>query len=264
MLHHRCFVAGPRRAGWYTEGVDDGRSAREASVDTGALYERVRRDFVAVVEALPDEQLDRRVLATPAWAGRDGLAHVVGLAADLNAQRFPEPDDVGGVAWADHQVELRRTWTVVELTAEWEREAATFEDGLRAFGYEFGSHFVADVHAHQQDVRNTVGLPPDNDELTVAVALDHYLGFIDELLADAKWGALEVVAGTEVRQLGASEGHCARVRAAPFELLRAFSARRSVRQVLALDWDGDVHGLLALLQAGFGGGYSFPMADLDE
>ena len=38
------------------------------------------------------------VPATPAWTVHDVLAHVIGLAADLNAQRFPE--DEGGVAWS--------------------------------------------------------------------------------------------------------------------------------------------------------------------
>jgi Mycothiol maleylpyruvate isomerase N-terminal domain. len=244
--------------------VQDPRSARADGVDTGDLYERTRRELIVTVAALSDEQLQLRVPASPAWSVRDVLAHVVGLAADLNAQRLPAPDDVGGTAWTDAQVERSRRRALSEVIAEWDREAAPFEDGLRAFGYEMGSHFVADLHAHYQDVRNAVGLPADADELTVAVALDHYLGYLDELLTGAGWGTLDVDAGGESRHLGAHGAHQARVRAQPFELLRAVSMRRSVRQIRALDWDGDVDGLLQLLQSSLTGGYALPDADLVE
>jgi len=66
--------------------MQDPRAARAASVDTGDVYERVREDFVATVSALSDDELTLPVPATPSWSVRDVLAHVVGLAADLNAQ----------------------------------------------------------------------------------------------------------------------------------------------------------------------------------
>jgi hypothetical protein len=101
------------------------------------------------------------------------------------------------------------------VLAEWDREAASFENGLQSFGYEAGSHLVADLHAHLQDVRGTTGVLRDADEVTVRVALDHYLGFADEMVTDARWGTLEVVAGTEARTLGAHGPHHARLRAQP-------------------------------------------------
>jgi len=52
-------------------------------VDPATLYERTRREFVAVVLVLSEEGLEARVPATPAWSVRDVLAHVVGLAGDL-------------------------------------------------------------------------------------------------------------------------------------------------------------------------------------
>ena len=234
---------------------------RAETVDTGALYERANQ-FIASVVAAADETLRLQVPATPAWSVQDAFAHVVGLAADLNAQRFPAPADLGGTAWTAGQVERARCRTIGELIAEWDREAQTFEDGLRAFGYETGSHFVADLHAHYQDVRSAIGLPRDADDLTVRVALDHYLGFIDEMLSLARWGTLDVVAGGEARRLGAGREHEASVRVEPFELLRAVSGRRSARQIRAFDWEGNADELLALLLANFTGGYSVPAADL--
>ena len=69
-------------------------------IDTGAVYERTKRAFVVTVTGA---DVDHVVPATPAWTVRDVLAHVIGLAADLNAQRFPDPEDDGGVAWSAQQ-----------------------------------------------------------------------------------------------------------------------------------------------------------------
>ena len=59
--------------------------------------------MAATVAELADDELQALVPATPEWRVRDVLAHVVGLAADLNAQRFPAADDAGGSAWAAQQ-----------------------------------------------------------------------------------------------------------------------------------------------------------------
>jgi uncharacterized protein (TIGR03083 family) len=244
--------------------VQDPRLTRAASVDTGSVYERTRRELVAVVVGLSDEKLELEVPATPAWSVRDALAHVVGLAADLNAQRFPAADDVGGTAWTNLQVARRRGRVLGEVLAEWAREAPAFEHGLRAFGYETGSHFVADLYIHGQDIRGALGIPADTDELAVRVALDHYLGVFDEMLTDARWGALDVVTAGEVRHFGAPGDHHARVRAKPFELLRSVSGRRSARQIRALDWEGDAESLVSLFQTRLTGGYSLPVRDLIE
>ena len=123
------------------------------------MYERVRQEFVTTVSALSEVELGVRVPATPAWSVRDVLGHVVGLAADLDALRFPSADD-DGTAWTAVQVRRGRDRTLSELLGEWDVQAPTFEAGLRAFGYEFGSHFVADVHAHYQDVRGALSFAP--------------------------------------------------------------------------------------------------------
>jgi len=243
--------------------MQESRQNREARVDTGALYERTKANFVATVSALPDASLQLRVPATPAWSVRDVLAHVVGLAGDLNAQRFPEPGDAGD-AWTDRQVQRGRGRPIDDLRAEWDREAPAFEEGLRAFGYEMGSHFVADLHAHFQDVRGAVGAPRESDELTVRVALDHYVGFVNGLLTEASWGTIELVTGGDTEQLGGTGDYRARLGAPPFEVLRSLSGRRSARQIRALDWEGDVDAFLTLLQTGLSGGYSLPVADLIE
>lgn len=240
-------------------------SSRAETVDPGDVYESTRQRFEATMRSLDEGQLHTFVPATPAWRVRDLLAHVVGLVADLNAQRFPAADDIGGTAWGAAQVAARRNLTIDDIFDEWAAEAPGFEDGLRLFGYEEGSHFIADVHAHHQDVRGALGLARDDDPLTVAVSLDHYLGFLHQLLRDASWGVLAVATGGEVRVLGTEDGAGrAQVAGPAFEVLRAFSARRSASQIRAMRWRGDVDSLLELLESLFSDAYSIPAANIIE
>lgn len=244
--------------------MTDQAAARAANVDAGDVYERTRQAMVATIHGSTTPQLQLVVPATPEWRVRDVLAHVVGLAADLNAQRFPAADDEGGAAWSRWQVDARRDQPIEQIIAEWAREAPAFEDGLRLFGYVEGSHFVADLHAHHQDVRGALGLARDDDPTTVAVALDHYAGYLGELLTNAKWGTVEIAVDGEVRVAGGTGPRHAGVSAPAFEVLRALSARRSLGQLRALAWTGEVDELLALLQSAFAGGYSLPAADVVE
>ncbi len=237
------------------------RAYRGRVIDTGAVYERTKRAFVVTVT---EADVDHLVPATPAWTVRDVLAHVIGLAADLNAQRFPDPEDEGGAAWSAQQVASRQGRTLAELTAEWDRESPRFADGLRLFGYEFGSHFAADLHAHHQDVRQALGGTRDNDPLTVAVALDHYVGFLGAQLATMDWGSVTATTECGTRQVGINGSHHASIETSAFELLRAVSGRRSLDQIRALPWQGDVDALLAVLPSVYVGGYSLPIVDLDE
>ena len=55
--------------------------------------------------------------------------------------------------------------------------------------------------------RGALGEPAETDDVTVRVALDHYLGFMNQMLGDAEWGTLEVDAAGESAQLGAAGEH---------------------------------------------------------
>jgi uncharacterized protein (TIGR03083 family) len=228
-----------------------------SAVDTGAVYEQVRQAFIGMLAAQPSDGLQIHVPATPVWTVHDVLAHVVGLATDLNALHFPEDDDLGGEAWNAAQVHARRHRSFDDLVAEWDHGAPTFEHGLRAFGYEFGSHFVADLHAHYHDVRAALGLPDRPDAVAVAVSLDHYLGYLDERLTERGDGAVRFTVGNTDRVVGAGPV-VATLRAEPFDVLRSVSARRSLRLVRLMNWEGDVEAAISLLQSAFHGGYTFP------
>jgi uncharacterized protein (TIGR03083 family) len=230
-------------------------ASRATSVDTGELYELNRQRLVATIRAASGEELARSVPATPAWSIRDVLAHVVGISADLNALDFGTGDPE---AWTAHQVESRREDSIEVIVDEWDREATKFEDGLRLLGYGIGSHYVADLHAHMQDVRMALGLDAARDPQTVLVALDFYLESLDETLRGTGSNAIELFVGEERHVVGVPPV-VASVKGDPFELLRSLSGRRSLDQIRALDWDGDADSLAPQLSR-----YPLPEAPLLE
>jgi uncharacterized protein (TIGR03083 family) len=220
--------------------------ARAATVDTGAVYEQVRAQFAAFAIAATAEELAAPVAAAPGWVVRDLLGHVVGLTADLNAARFPEPGDTDGSGWTGRQAAERRALPIADVLAEWDREAAQFTDGLRTFGYEMGSHFTADLLVHLHDAQAALGRGPYADPLALDVALDHYTDYLHQRFVEAGWGSVRVEAGGDTWTLGDGPVVAA-VSGAAYDVLRSLCARRSAAQIRRLSWTGDVDGFLATL-----------------
>jgi hypothetical protein len=189
------------------------------------------------------------------WTVHDVLAHVVGINADLNAQRFGDGDSD---EWTLHQVTARRASSVDDLAAEWDREAPMFTHGLRLFGYMFGAHYLGDLLQHVADVEAALGISPVRDDLTLAVALDFYLDSFEEGLAEVAVGSVAVSVGEESWILGTG-GVNASITASRFELFRALGGRRTRSEIAALDWAGDSDQYIDLVSR-----YPMPSVSLGE
>ena len=234
------------------------RHERESTIDCGERYLALHRTFCEVARGLAPADLTVQVPATPAWRVRDVFAHVSGLVAALNAARLPGEE--GPDAWGAAQVEARRSLPVEDVLSEWEREAPAFADGLRLFGYEWGSHFFADLLVHLHDVQAALGHAPHLDPLDLAIALDHYTAFFHEALAaSAGWGALVIRAGGEEWVVGDGQPRLT-MDGAAFDVLRCLCGRRSQRQMAAL-CTGDLHGFVQFLIDAWQVGYSVPVDD---
>ena len=227
----------------------------ERAIDCGQLYEGERLALLALVRSLSPEQLRTVVPATPAWTVHDVVAHVVGITADLNAGDLGGDD---GDSWTARQVERRSGRSIDELATEWDAEAPTFEDGLRLFGYELGSHFLGDLLQHRADLDHALGRPrrSDDDE-ALMVALDFYLDSFHQSLLEAGVAAEAIVDG-ERWELGGGDV-VASVTAGRFELFRALGGRRADAQLRALDWTGDVDLVVPLVSR-----YGLPTTALVE
>ena len=224
----------------------------ERDLDCGVLYSRARGELVGLLRRAPAEELEVVVPATPAWRVRDVLAHLVGIAADLNAGRLPDRSDVAATeAWTDAQVASRRGRSVEELAEEWDDEAVAFEDGLRLFGYEPGSHFVGDLLQHSSDVRSALAAARIADDNALLAGLDFYIdSFSYDWAAAGEVGAIEVVEidGAGERWIAGEGEVIATIRGPRFELFRSFGGRRSLDQLRALaqehGWSGAVERVL--------------------
>ncbi|HNJ97303.1 MAG TPA: maleylpyruvate isomerase N-terminal domain-containing protein [Ilumatobacteraceae bacterium] len=239
-----------------------GRHQREATVDCGEQYLVLHSECCRLVRSLSAEELAAQVPATPEWRVRDVFGHVGGLVADLNAGRLP--GDEGPDAWGAAQVAARGALPIESVLEEWEREAPTFADGLRLFGYEWGSHFFADLLVHLHDVQAALGRSPHDEPLHLAIALDHYTAFIAEALAATpQWGSVVVRVGanawTEEWPIGVGQVRVT-IDGAAGEVLRCLCARRSVRQMGRV-MTGDLNGFVEFLTGAWQVGYSVPSED---
>lgn len=206
----------------------------ERDVDPANLYEQERVAFLALLRSLTPDALAQTVPATPDWAVRDVLAHVVGITADLNAGRFDA--DVSD-EWTGRQVNSRRDKSIDEMAAEWDHEAPTFEGGLRLFGYSFGAHFLGDLMQHMGDVHAAIYESPVRDDESVTVALGFYLESFEETLAETSLGAIQFQGGDETWTVGSGDV-VASVTATQYELLRALGGRRTPAEIRSLVWTG--------------------------
>lgn len=145
-------------------------------------YERVRRGFAVVAATWTPAQLATIVPATPDWTVHDVIAHLVGLAADLNAQRFPADDDPAGDAWGAAQVNRGRGVPLAEVLGWWDVEGPAFDAGLQLFGHETECHFVGDLVTHVLDVGEALGVDIDPGDEAIDMALEHYTAFVTERL----------------------------------------------------------------------------------
>lgn len=217
----------------------------ERPADCGNLYQQERKELAALAGSLSPAQLQTIVPATPAWCVKDVVAHLVGIAADLNALRFGDgtPDE-----WSARQVSSRRDASVPELVAEWEQEAGRFEEGLRLLGYELGSHYVGDLLHHIQDIHEAIGIDPVPDDEALAVALDFYLDNFSQSLDAAAIGSVVVQVGDESWTCGAGP-QIATLRGQRFDLFRSFGGRRTDAEIRELDWSGDADRVLPFVSA---------------
>lgn len=202
--------------------------------DYAQTYDALRRRVTELVRDASDEELERHSPATPEWRVRDVVAHLCGVAADVNAGNL---DGVTTDLWTARQVDARRNSSIEQLLAEWETEAARLEPLMSSMPEAAVGQMLFDAATHEHDVRGGLDRPGGRDSEAMAVAFD--------------WGApglavtaepadvtlrVETDVGTTTAGSGARQ---VAVRVEWFELFRAMTGRRSADQIRAFDWDGE-------------------------
>ena len=208
-------------------------NGRHASV----RYAAQRDEFVDLIRSLDDEQLATRVPMCPSWTVLDVARHVCGLNAELVA-------GVAGSLGSDEatarQVAARAAGAASEVCDEWlghgpGMEAICTSEPLWAI------RLGADLVVHLHDVRHALGLFIDRDhEATIAGAhryVDVFQQRVGEIIGVGV--AVELTDGFRRPADPALPDSAVVLRATPYDFLRAYTGRRSRRQVEELGWSGD-------------------------
>lgn len=218
-----------RAAPCNSAAVDQDVDARLADEYRGA------RRRMTVMAAELDADDTTMVPACPAWSVGDLLAHVTGLASDLGAGRRPEGDTQ---AWVDGQIAERHGRPPAAIAAEWEATAPAFEALIEAKPHRWWG-LVYDVLVHEHDLRGAIDQPGERQGESTDVALALGLRLVQGDLAKHGLPAFRVVTGGEEQVVGEGSVELT-LEATPFEALRLLGSRRTMEQLRAASFTGDV------------------------
>ena len=214
----------------------------------GAAYAGVRRRINELVADVSDRTGDT-VPACPEWRVRDLVAHVAGVVDDVLGGRI---EGAGSAAWTAAQVESRRERPFPEVLADWNEQAPQLEGMLDSFGPP-GRQMVMDAVTHEHDLRGALGAPGARDSDAVVIGVSWLLDAYQMASSANGHPGVRIVASDGARVTWEpTDGRpaVATVTASSFELLRAFSGRRTEDEVRSFSWEGDVDAVLASLTFG--------------
>lgn len=222
------------------------------------LYRDGRERFLQLVADLDTERAATAVPTCPTWSVKDVLSHVAGICADIIEGRV---DGVATDPWTKAQVDARRHKTIAEISDEWRQTGPQIDAIVDSFG-PTGAQLLFDLTSHEHDVRAALGRPGARDVEVIDVANDFTVThLLDSTLRAAGTGPIEIRSGERSWVTGGDGEPVATLTAAPFDLMRALSGRRTPGQIAALDWSTDPTPFLPAFE---GGPFTFPTVDVVE
>jgi uncharacterized protein (TIGR03083 family) len=234
-------------------------------LDLAAAYAETQRHLVELAQALPADGLATMVPATPDWSVKDVVAHVTGLATDVSEGRVPpELDPVAALSDPEQaarreeltaqQVSSRKGLSIGEIIDEWNGHLDELLAMIRGekpfprFVPFADAILVTDLAVHAQDVRNATGREGDRESAGVGIALASYAGGLMLRLGQRGLAPLRLRYEGKERLIGEGEPG-ATLSGDRYEIFRALAGRRTVEQMLAMDWEGDPKPYVDVLPA---------------
>ena len=224
----------------------------------GALYEDTRQRLINLVREAAFDDFFAPAKPVPACAGwrvRDVIAHLSGLATDIAAGNI---DGAASDAWTAAQVDARRDLPIDDLLAESDEVGPQLASFLDDFPGRYGAQVAADISVHEHDIRGALQRPGARDSAGVAHCFEFLTTtFVGPGAQVLGLPPLHITDGTRSFVVGghpepATDSTAAiqsalatwswpapRLEASTFELVRAFTGRRSLDQVHRLTWTVD-------------------------
>jgi uncharacterized protein (TIGR03083 family) len=134
-----------------------------------------------------DDVAGRDVPTCPGWTVKDVIAHLAGF---FTAYRSGNPREAFGPEWGDREVKAREGRSLQECLTEW-RDLVTQPGDV--FESRFGPVAVADVLAHEQDIRTAVHKPGARDDENIVPSVEMGLSFLEHKPETQDLPALRIV-----------------------------------------------------------------------
>ncbi len=225
----------------------------ETDTESRVVYAAMRAELIDLLRGLSDAEQEIVVPNCPEWTIRDVVAHVTGVNADVIDGNVAE---LGADEWTGHQVDSRAGMSVADICDEWEGIASRTTEFMSADPF-MGVRIGADLVTHIHDVLEALGRSDDDLSVSgrngvgIRSALSRYGPFFCERAANAELPIVSVtVVPDAIGDQGWTSGEgnaAATLSGSAFDLLRTFTGRRSVEQVLAMDWSGDPEPYLSMI-----------------
>lgn len=212
--------------------------------DAAAAYRMVRERVDALVRGRAGIA-ELTVPACPGWTIRQVVAHLTGVAQDIDALNLEKK---GTGPWADAQVARLGGHRIDDLLDLWGQSLDSVSANL-AFASDAGvCQLVFDTLTHEHDIRGALGQPGSRaGDLAFKAALGFVTMMGDQFIREAELPALRLSTPT-IGSVQLGDPHTARghveLSISDFETLRAFGGRRSMGQLLALPWLGNPTDLM--------------------
>jgi uncharacterized protein (TIGR03083 family) len=218
----------------------------DAPMDVGVAYRDLRVRVLQLVQDLTPEQWETVVPHCPDWTVRQTLAHLAGIVDDGINNNM---EGVTTEPWTKAQVDKRANNTGPEIADEWATWAPFVEARASQQGLAL-SQLLFDAVTHEHDIRFALGFPGARQSEALDVAA-HFL--VNWLLAKPNGSPISLVLDGVERITSAQARPGAPVlTASTFDAVRSLGSRRSVEQVLALDWSYPPSAELLLQLSPFG------------
>lgn len=201
-------------------------------MDSARIYENCQGRLLDLAATLDQSQLATVVPACPDWTVQQVYAHLAGLAADVASADVTPPADDEVTA---RQVADRADLDIGAICAQWRDAAPALLELLRTQRRRRYSLPALDVWHHENDIRGALGLDAQTEDADQLA--DFPLGGLVK-----GWPAqappVRVAATDTGQEWNLGENAALTLSGTAFELARAVTGRRSVNQILAMDWTG--------------------------
>jgi uncharacterized protein (TIGR03083 family) len=236
--------------------------------DAAAAYRLVYGRVDALVRGRA-EAAETTVPACPAWSVRQTVAHLAGVAQDIVSLNVANK---AADSWTQAQVDRLGGHSIDQLLGLWGQMLDPVTTALGLAPQASACQLVFDALTHEHDIRGALDEPAWRPgDLAFEVAMGFVTAMGDQFIRQAELPAFRLVTPT-IGSVQLGDPHTPRGQVAlnisDFEALRALGGRRSIRQVLALPWQGDpthlVPAFTHLLPAFSNDGVRPPNEDLLE